>query len=438
MSIQRLAAIPASVQATLRAAQEEAARVWNDVAAIHRQARVEGKAWPRRKELQEATKGKYALHSQSVQMVCHQLLANVEATTARRQNEPASRRWLRYPYKEKRFMTVSWPAQAVGYDAAAKRLVLPMGRGRKSLAFRLDLGYEPGAVDLVWNEGVYALHIVRSDVEQAAEPPGPNRAAVDLGEIHLAAVATDTGKAMVVTGRAIRSHKRLLSKQIGEIARLRSRCKRGSKRWRKLIRARQRLSARVDRRVRDLRHKATRAVIDFCVAEGVGELYVGDPRGVRKKNSGRRHNQRMARWEMGKDLDYLGHKAERARITCSTGDERGTSSRCPCCGHRHRPKGRTWQCRKCGFEGHRDVVGATNMHVNGFGRKVTFPAAVTYRRPGSVRVPERRRSPDTGPGGGREPAYPALPGTAPPQGGMSGGMAAAGSPARRKTQRHAA
>ena len=91
-----------------------------------------------------------------------------------------------------------------------------------------------------------------------------------------------------------------------------------------------------------------------------------------------------SRWEVGKDMDYLGHKAERASITCSTGDERGTSSRCPQCGHR--PKGRVWQCRKCKLEGHRDIVGAANMHQNGFGQKVTFPAQVTYRRAGPMRA----------------------------------------------------
>src|SRR5579883_2098517 len=40
----------------------------------------------------------------------------------------------------------------------------------------------------------------------------------------------------------------------------------------------------------------------------------------------------MAQWEYGCDIDYLTHKAKQARISCSTGSERGTSSRGPCCG----------------------------------------------------------------------------------------------------------
>ncbi len=129
------------MQATLREAQMEAGRLWTDIVGVHRKAREDRTLWPTRDMLQKHTKGRYALHSQTVQMICHQLLANVQATSERRRNEPSSRRWMRYPYKEKRFFPLYWPAQAVSYDQAAKCLVLPMGRGRKSLVFRLDLDF---------------------------------------------------------------------------------------------------------------------------------------------------------------------------------------------------------------------------------------------------------------------------------------------------------
>jgi putative transposase len=106
----------------------------------------------------------------------------------------------------------------VSYDGHAKRLILPMGRSRQSLVFRVALDSEPGAVKLVWKDG-YELHIVRRDVARAEEAPGEHRACVDLGEIHQAAVATGTGAALVISGRGTRSHKRLLSKQFGAIAR---------------------------------------------------------------------------------------------------------------------------------------------------------------------------------------------------------------------------
>ena len=149
VSIHRPSDIPRAMQATLHEAHTEAGHLWTDIVGVHRKAREDRTPWPTRDTLQKHTKGRYALHSQTVQMICHQLLANVQATSERRRNEPSSRRWLRYPYQEKRFFPLYWPAQAVSYDRAAKRLVLPMGRGRKSLVFRLDLDFEPGGVKLV-------------------------------------------------------------------------------------------------------------------------------------------------------------------------------------------------------------------------------------------------------------------------------------------------
>src|ERR1041384_240185 len=109
---------------SLKAAQMEAARVWMYCVERHRQARQEHAKWPGRKQLQEETKGGHcALHSQSVQMVTHQFLANVETIAELRKTDKRHR----YPYHPKKYLTVDWPAQAVSRNG--HRLLLPMGRG---------------------------------------------------------------------------------------------------------------------------------------------------------------------------------------------------------------------------------------------------------------------------------------------------------------------
>jgi hypothetical protein len=107
-------------------AQQEAAQVWNCCMETHKAARLHHERWPGRTELQKATKGRFALHSQSVQMVVHAFLANVLATRQLRQTFPQMK--MRYPYKTKRFYPVSWPAQAVSRERG--RVVLPMGKGQ--------------------------------------------------------------------------------------------------------------------------------------------------------------------------------------------------------------------------------------------------------------------------------------------------------------------
>jgi putative transposase len=387
VEIYRLTHLSPTLFGRLKAAQMEAAQVWNLCCELHKAARTTRTTWPGQNELQQATKGRFALHSQSVQMVVHAFLANIETTQKLRASHPKMR--MKYPWKAKRFYPVHWPAQAVSRERG--RMVLPMGRGRASIILHLDLSAASGACTLVWNNG-FELHVC-VEVPQATHAPGTNRATVDLGEIHLAAVTTDTDAALVVSGRGIRSLKRQRNVRHRHLAKKQTRCQKYSRRWKKLQRARNKMAGRIERRVRDLRHKATRQVIDFCVEHEVGTLFIGNPHGVRQESKGRHHNQRMAQWEYGKDIDYLIHKSEQARIESFTGSERGTSSQCPVCRHRHKPKGRVWKCRKCGFMGHRDVVGSVNMHVLVYNEQVTFPRSVTYLRPGPSRCSSRAGTP---------------------------------------------
>ena len=381
--VYRLAGLSPTLFQRLREAQEEAARVWNCCMQTHKQARMGHTKWPGRHDLEQATKGQFALNAQAVQQIAHAFLANIEATRTLRREHPELAR--AYPWRAKRFYPVRWPAQAVYREKG--RVILPMGKGRPSLVLPLALPESAGACTLVWNRG-FELHVC-IEVEQAEQPPGTVQATVDLGEIHLAAVTTTTSKALIVTGRGIRTLKRQRSRQLGQLTKKQRRCQKHSRRWRKLQRAKNKVCQRAEQRVRDLRHKATRKVIDFCVKNRVGTLLVGNPHGVRNQNCGRHHNGRMAQWEYGRDIDYLMHKSNQARILCSTGSERGTSSRCPRCGYRHKPRGRNWVCRRCGFVGHRDLVGSINMHQDAFGIHVKFPRSFTYLRPGPLRTRKR-------------------------------------------------
>jgi putative transposase len=393
--IYRLKQLDRGTRAHLRAGQQEAARVWMYCLERHRACRAEHTRWPSQVDLQRETKGgQFALHSQSIQLVCQQFLANVATIKHLRQRHPRHR----YPYHRKRYRTVSWPAQAVCHQG--QRLILPMGRGRPSFSFHLpDLPPEIGAVSLVWRGG-YELHVVvpsLPEVEAALPSGSPVQGAVDLGEIHQAAVTTSTGQGLIVSGRGIRSLKRQHNKLLGRLARLQSRCQKGSKRWRRLQYTRARERGKQERRVRDLRHKGTRQVVDFCREAGVQTLYVGDPHGVRTQNKGRHHNQRMTQWEYGKDKHYLQEKCAKVGIVCFSGSERGTSSHCPRCDWRKKPTGRNWTCRRCGLVGHRDIVGSMNMHPLAFGSRISYPVSLTYRRPGPVR--DRRQDKELSPGG---------------------------------------
>jgi putative transposase len=356
----------------------------------HKQCRINQTPWLNQTALQKLTKGKYQLHSQSVQLVGQAFLANVDSTKANRRSGLQD---MKYPWRTKKFYPVAWAAQSVIYKNGW--ISLPMGRGRQALTFKIDLDFQPGACSLVWNHG-FELHIKHEVILEERKVTG-NKATIDLGEIHHSAVTTNTAQGLIVNGRGIRSLKRQRNVALAKLTRKQSKCTKYSKRWKKLQAAKNRFCLRNERQIREYRHQATRQVVEFCKTHDVDTVFIGNPHGVRKKNCGRFHNQRMTQWEYGKDLSYFTHKFKMAGVSVLIGSERGTSSTCPECGHRHKPKGRTWNCPKkeCSYnKKHRDITGSLNMHLLAFGEKAKYPEVIKYLRPvktGSSRCADTRQ-----------------------------------------------
>ena len=161
--------LPHSMQNILREGQQEAAKVWNLCKDMHQAARSSQTHWPNRDTLQKARKGQFALHSQSVQMVVHAFLGAVDSIKERKPANPG----IRYPYKEKRFYPLLWPAPAVA--VSEKRIILPVGRGRKSVVLSRPEGFpdDGGAGKIVWNGIGYELHVVVHAPEVAARSRTP-------------------------------------------------------------------------------------------------------------------------------------------------------------------------------------------------------------------------------------------------------------------------
>ena len=89
-----------------------------------------------------------------------------------------------------------------------------------------------------------------------------------------------------------------MNKMHGVMAKKLSRCTKGSRRWKKLRKARATQASRIERRVRDVRHKATRQVIDFCMAHEVGKVFIGNPDGVRRNRTiSSESTSSLADWE---------------------------------------------------------------------------------------------------------------------------------------------
>lgn len=124
-------------------------------------------------------------------------------------------------------------------------------------------------------------------------------------------------------------------------------------------------------------------------------VYIGNPEGVRERDCGRRHNQRIGQWAFGSLRDLLAYKLKRYGVELIPVDERSTSGTCPVCWEYTKQTGRVYRCgnASCGFTGiHRDVLGASGILdkcvTGGFTSGRKLPAVVDYMRP-KVLVPKK-------------------------------------------------
>jgi IS605 OrfB family transposase len=284
-----------------------------------------------------------------------------------------------------------------------RRVRLPVRRGQPELWVRLarSLPYSPEQIRAVtlladggrlWLAVTAAVPVHKQDVD-------PNRVAgVDLGIIHpYAVVSPEAG--LLVSGRALRAERYLhledrKARQVNAASHAPKPGRHGSRRWRRhRVRQRQ-VEARHRRRIHQAQHEAAKQVIAFAVRQRIGTLAVGDLRGITDRDVGRVQNLRLRQWSRTHLLQALRDKAEQNGILIRLVDERGTSSTCPACRRRvPKPKGRLFSCPHCTFQGHRDLVGASNIaaRTGGGPTSTSLPVLVEHRRAGILPTRRDRR-----------------------------------------------
>jgi putative transposase len=201
-------------------------------------------------------------------------------------------------------------------------------------------------------------------IEDGLEPPRVETEVVmgvDLGEIHPAVCSTKT-EGFVVSCRELRSAIQHRNKCLAELSRAMSKCTKGSRRWHKLRRAKIKRRGYFANKIRDLEHKVSRLVVNEAVGLGVSMIGLGDVRNIGDgKKLGKKSQQKISQWTHGNIRRYIEYKAARMGIQTTLVNEAYTTQTCPECGERHKPTGRVYSCPSCGFVGHRDVVGASNI-----------------------------------------------------------------------------
>jgi putative transposase len=358
---------PAQV-ASCAALRAEAGRCWKQLVDTHRAGREQGH-WYSVRELEQLVAGQFALHSQTLQALAQKFDANLQTAQELREQEALTGTGqTRFPYKTPGYQTVPWKDQAI--RVAEGQVVLSNGRGRLPLVLPVPADYhfaDIHKVELLWRADHYQLALT-IDTHKTLPPPGAEgvTAGVDLGEVNVAAVVTAQGQGLVLSGRLLRSYKRLRSIRHAAYTARMDRCKVGSRRWKRLARRKAQASAKLSRQQRNFLHQASRKLVRFCQQQGVNRIAIGDVRDVQDGvDLARTTNQKISQWPHGQFGHYVADKASQVGIATEQIPEDYSTRTCSACGHlrSNAPRGRVYRCTRPGCRArlNRDGNGAANI-----------------------------------------------------------------------------
>ena len=353
------------------------AMVYNKVLDLQKEYRKDHNGeWISDKELFEATKGIYAINSQSVQAVVQKYLAARAATKLARDKGLKNQ----YPWRHKKSYTTTWKANGFKLINSKLLLSLAMFNNKRQTPIEVKLPKSTikflsdkklQQISLIWDNRLKLAIVYEDNIKSAEKVDTNNYCGVDLGEIHSITAFSEDGRAIIITGRYLRSINRYQIKEIAKLSKLMSHCKKYSRRWLRLRKAKRKLLDKTNNQIRDCNHKITRAFVNWAVAHKISKVYVGDVEGVQRNTRKKKHKhtrQKLSRWNFGKHLEYLKYKLEAVGIELVKISEAYSTQTCPHCGRRRKCNSRNYSCQ-CGYKAHRDIHGARNiLSLAKFGR----------------------------------------------------------------------
>jgi len=189
-------------------------------------------------------------------------------------------------------------------------LRLSNGRGTDPVLIDWPSGQEPKRVEIGWDGSQYELRC-QQKVYEDQEPRGEKKAGVDLGERHLATVYTEKGENISVHGGRLRSLRRQYNRTHSNLRSKIDRKEKGSRRWKRLARAKDRQLQKIRNQIEDFLHKTATRLVKTLHETRVGTVVVGDLTGIRERiGYGDRMNQRLHQWAYSKFEHMLTYKAQ--------------------------------------------------------------------------------------------------------------------------------
>lgn len=341
---------------------------WNEIVIADKKYYKETGNFMTHKELQSFVKNITPLHAVGNQHVFTKYYSARDAMFRSKQKNHENSNKVKLPYRHKKYFVVGWNVFCYSIDYKNHTLKLAKkvdenGHPQKPIICSFKtMPKHVVEIELIYRNGL-CLAVKYKEPKTNTDIKTNNVAAIDLGEIHSITSIDNNGNAIIITGRKIRSVKRLQNKEQAKLRSKRDKLTKGSRQYRKYSGAIYKLSIKTDKQILDCVHKISKLYLDYCIENGISKVYYGDldscTRGHHDDMS-KYTNQKLRDWCYGLLMLQLENKLSRYGIELVKVSEAYSSQTCPHCGHRHKPTGRNYECQ-CGYKQHRDVVGAMNL-----------------------------------------------------------------------------
>jgi putative transposase len=254
---------------------------------------------------------------------------------------------IRYDARTYRLMSLD----RVSLNTMDGRIVCRLLLGPRQHEMLVDPAWAIGGADLVWQRGVYYLHIIQSRAAPDTHEPDAGTLGVDLGIVNL---ATDSdGEAFsgtTVKKARTRYHTRRQRLQKVNTKNAKRRLKKNAGRERRFQ--------------KDINHCIAKALVKKAVVS-CKALALEDLSGIRERVTVR-HEHRYERhsWAFYQLRQFLTYKAAWAGVPLHLVDPRNTSRTCSQCGHcekANRTSQDAFLCQRCGFALNADINAAINI-----------------------------------------------------------------------------
>lgn len=113
--------------------------------------------------------------------------------------------------------------------------------------------------------------------------------------------------------------------------------------------------------MKDQDHKVSRAIINFAKENKVSVIRLEQLANIRQTaRTSRKNEKNLHSWSFYRLSQFIEYKANLEGIKIEYVNPAYTSQTCPKCSEKNKAQDRKYKC-KCGFEKHRDIIGAMNI-----------------------------------------------------------------------------